>query len=65
MVQTKWSVPVNLEHPFIDDVQGGIIYITGRGTGIYAYNATDGTFLWHYAGYLPQLGGSLTVMVVP
>ncbi|HEY3992770.1 MAG TPA: PQQ-binding-like beta-propeller repeat protein [Ktedonobacteraceae bacterium] len=61
----KWSVPVTEKYPFIDDVQGGIIYVTGRGSGIYAYNATNGALLWHYEGYLPQPEGIVLVTIVP
>ena len=60
----KWSAPVSGKFPFIDDVQGGIIYVSGRGTGVYAYSATDGHLLWHYAGYLPQPEGILAVSII-
>jgi len=60
----KWSVPVSSQYPFIDDVQQGVIYVSGRGSGVYAYSANNGTFLWHYAGYLPQPGGQLYVTIV-
>lgn len=60
---TKWSVPVVGKYPFIDDVQNGIIYVSGRGSGIYAYNATNGMFLWHYEGYLPQPNGQVIVTI--
>lgn len=60
----KWSVPVSGQYPFIDDVQQGVIYVSGRGSGVYAYSANNGTFLWHYAGYLPQPGGQFYVTIV-
>ncbi len=62
---TKWSVPVTGKYPFIDDVQDGIIYVSGRGSGIYAYSAANGSLLWHYEGYLPQLNGQVMVTIVP
>jgi outer membrane protein assembly factor BamB len=62
---TKWSVPVTGKYPFIDDVQDGIIYVSGRGSGIYAYSAANGSLLWHYEGYLPQLNGQVLVTIVP
>jgi outer membrane protein assembly factor BamB len=61
---TKWSAPVTAAYPAIDDVQNGVIYVSGRGTGIYAYSATNGSLLWHYDGYLSQPEGTLTVSVV-
>lgn len=61
----KWTVPVTEKYPFIDDVQGGIIYVTGRGSGLYAYSTTDGKLLWHYPGYLPQPDGIVLVTIVP
>lgn len=61
---TKWSVPVVGKYPFIDDVQNGIIYVSGRGSGIYAYSAANGVFLWHYEGYLPQPNGQVIVTIV-
>lgn len=62
---TKWSAPVSGVYPFINDVQGGVIYVSGRGNGVYAYSATDGHFLWHYAGYKPQPEGIMSVTIVP
>jgi len=61
----KWSVRVAGQYPVLDDVQGGIIYLSGRGSGVYAYRATDGKLLWHYEGYLPQPQGQLSVTIVP
>jgi outer membrane protein assembly factor BamB len=61
---TRWSVTITGKYPFIDDVQNGIIYVTGRGSGIYAYSAADGSLLWHYDGYLPQPDGIASVSVV-
>ena len=60
----KWSVPVTGKYPFIDDVQNGTIYVSGRGSGVYAYSATNGSLLWHYGGYLPQPDGILIVTIV-
>lgn len=62
---TKWSVPITEQYPTLDDVQNGVIYVSGRGSGVYAYSATDGTLLWHYEGYLPQPDGTSSVTVVP
>ena len=61
----KWSVRVAGQYPVLDDVQGGIIYLSGRSSGVYAYSATDGKLLWHYEGYLPQPQGQLSVTIVP
>ncbi|HKV57112.1 MAG TPA: PQQ-binding-like beta-propeller repeat protein [Ktedonobacteraceae bacterium] len=61
---TKWSVPVTGKYPFINDVQAGIIYVSGRGSGVYAYSATNGSLLWHYGGYLPQPDGIPIVTIV-
>jgi outer membrane protein assembly factor BamB len=60
----KWSVPVAGKYPLIDDVKGGIIYVSGRGSGIYAYSATNGSLLWHYEGYLPQPDGVSLATIV-
>jgi len=62
---TKWSVSVTGQYPLLDDVQHGVIYVSGRGSGVYAYSATDGSLLWHYGGYLPQPQGISLVTVVP
>ena len=61
----RWSVPVTGKYPFIDDVQGGVIYVSGRGSGIYAYSASNGSLLWHYEGYLPQPDDIVLVTIVP
>lgn len=61
----KWSVQISGQYPVLEDVQGGTIYVSGRGSGVYAYSATDGHLLWHYVGYLPQPQGNLSVTVVP
>jgi outer membrane protein assembly factor BamB len=61
---TRWSVPVKGKYPFIDDVQNNIIYVSGRGSGVYAYSAANGSLLWHYEGYLPQPEGILLVTIV-
>lgn len=61
----KWSVQIVGQYPVLDDVQGGAIYVSGRGSGIYSYSATDGHLLWHYAGYLPQPQGILSATIVP
>jgi outer membrane protein assembly factor BamB len=60
----QWSVQTS-GHQAIQDVQNGVIYISGPGTGVSAYSATNGKFLWHYAGYRPQPQGDLSVTVVP
>lgn len=61
----KWSVSITGEYPELQDAQNGIIYISARGSGIYAYRSTDGTSLWHYEGTLPQPEGQSMVTVVP
>lgn len=61
----KWSVPAQGKYSIIDDIQGGVIYISGRGTGIYAYSATSGAFLWHYGGYHMQYDAVSLATVVP
>lgn len=61
---TKWSAPITGEYPVLAAVQGGIIYITTRDRGVYAYSATNGALLWHYAGYLPQPDSNWWMTVV-
>ena len=60
----RWSVPVTGGFPSIDDVQKGIIYVSSRNSGIYAYSATNGALLWHYTGYLPQPDSLVLVTIV-
>ena len=60
----RWSVPVTGGYPTIDDVQNGIVYVSGRDSGIYAYSATNGALLWHYKGYLPQPDSLVLVTIV-
>lgn len=60
----KWSIQLRGQYPGLADVQKGIMYITTRDSGIYAYSATDGSFLWHYEGYLPQPQSNLIMTVV-
>lgn len=62
---TKWSVSVEGEYPIIDDVRDGVVYLSGRGSGVYAYSASDGKFLWHYGGYLMQPDAQSLVTIVP
>ncbi|HEY7413711.1 MAG TPA: PQQ-binding-like beta-propeller repeat protein [Ktedonobacteraceae bacterium] len=62
---TKWSFSITGQYPTLDDVQKGVIYVSGRGSGVYAYSATDGSLLWHYDGYLPQPQGNSLVTIVP
>lgn len=61
---TNWSVPTTGQLPSIDGVLGGIVYVTTRDSGIYAYSASNGASLWHYAGYLPQPDSVLQVAIV-
>jgi outer membrane protein assembly factor BamB len=62
---TRWSVQVSSKYPVIEDIKNGVIYISGRGSGLYAYSASDGKLLWHYGGYHMQPDGLSPTTVVP
>ncbi len=62
---TRWSVPVSGKYTIIDDIENGVIYVSGRGSGIYAYSASDGHLLWHYGGYHMQPDAVSLATVVP
>lgn len=59
----KWSAQTTGQ-PVIEDIQGGIIYLSAQGFGVSAYRATNGKLLWHYEGYLSQPQGALQITVV-
>ena len=61
----QWSVQVSGKYPIINDIKNGVIYVSGRGTGLYAYSATDGKLLWHYGGYHMQPDSVSLATVVP
>lgn len=60
----KWSIKAKGLYPSIQDVQGGVIYVSSRGSGVYAYSAADGSLLWHYEGYRTQPESDLLVTAV-
>lgn len=61
----RWSVPVSGKYTIIDDIENGVIYVSGRGSGIYAYSASNGHLLWHYGGYHMQPDAVSLATVVP